>query len=266
MPLSHLREGHHDLAMEGALRIVIAAFDEAAGLRALLPALPDRLHGLELHPIVVSDGSSDGTADVARAHRATVIEFGRNRGKGAAVQAGVDRARELGFEVLVTMDADGQHAVDDLAGVVEPVAHGEADVALGSRYLEKPGRHGVPINRYLVRRATIVILRRLLSRTFTDPYCGYRAFSEKAIDLIDFEGAHYEGELEAIFDVARHGLPVVEVPVARIYGRGTSKMGAQRGRLLGRLAVLRCYAKTIARRGRRRDAAPARSAPARRGR
>lgn len=264
MTLSHGRASHHDLPMEGVLRVVIAAFDEAAGLRLLLPALPERLHGLDVRPIVVSDGSSDDTAAVARAHGASVIEFARNHGKGTAVQAGVARALGLGCDVLVTMDGDGQHAVDDLADVAGPVARGEADVVLGSRYLEDPGRHGVPVNRYLVRRATILILRRLLSRTFTDPYCGYRAFSRRAVDLIAFEGSGYEIELEAIFDSERHGLAVVEVPVARIYGEATSKMGTRRGRLLGRLAVLWCYTRTIVGRARRRSGTPRAAAPVQR--
>lgn len=238
--------------MEGTLCVVLAAFNESAGLDHLLPALPESVHDLAVHPIVVSDGSTDETAEVARGHGVDVIEFANNRGKGAAVRAGIDRARDVGFDVLVTMDADSQHAIDDLAPLVGPVADRSADVVFGSRYLADPGRHGVPVNRYVVRRATVGILRRLLSRTYTDPYCGYRAFSQSALDVIHFDGDRYEGELEAIFDAHRHDLRSVEVPVERIYKPGTSKMGARGGRFRGRIAALWGYARTIVRKNRQR--------------
>jgi glycosyltransferase involved in cell wall biosynthesis len=238
--------------MEGALCIVIAAFNEASGLDVLLPELPASVDGLDVHPIVVSDGSSDDTAEVARRHGVEVVRFAENRGKGVAVRAGIEHARGRGFEILVTMDGDRQHAVDHLPGLVYPIVAGEADVVFGSRYLADPNRHGVPLNRYLVRRATVGILKRLLSRTYTDPYCGYRAFSRDAIDLIEFEGDRYELELEAIFDARRHGLRTIEVPVPRIYCPGTSKMGVRGGRLLGRILVVWSYARTILHRARRR--------------
>ena len=232
------------------IRLVIPAYDEAGSLEKLLPRLPQFVLGHELVPLVVSDGSTDGTVDIARQSGVSVLDLAPNRGKGTAVRAGLRAIEDLQSDIVVFMDADGQHDPNDLARLVAPLDSGEADIVVASRYRDDEGRGNTPRNRYLVRSATVVLLHRILGTRFTDPYCGFRAFRRAALKNIEFCGSRYEGELEVLFDACRSGLAVVEIPIERVYGRGTSKMSADGGRLTGRMRVIRQYALTILRKTR----------------
>jgi glycosyltransferase involved in cell wall biosynthesis len=229
------------------IAVVVPAFNEADRLRTLLPRIPACLFGAPVQVIVVSDGSTDGTEAVALDHRAALVPLPKHRGKGAALRAGFARAMELDPSQLVTMDADGQHDPADLERLVQPVMAGECELATGSRFLSDPSRGPAPLNRYLVRKVLVAALRATLGRTYTDPCCGYRCFSFQAIQAIRLQGDHYQSELEALFEAAIHGLSVMEVPVRRDYPPGCSKMGAQFGRLAGRVWVISQYVSTIAR-------------------
>lgn len=230
--------------------IVIPALNEEDRLRALLPLIPRRLLGMPIVVVVVSDGSSDRTTDVATAGGSNLVVLGTSCGKGAALRAGLQRARELGYDFLVTMDGDGQHDPEDLEELIRPVAGGECDASFGSRYLATTGRGRTPLNRYLVRKATVIYLKHALGLTFTDPFCGYRCFSRVALESINFVGDGYHCELETIFDGVKRDLKIKEVPVRRIYGSGTSKMGVRGGKLLGRARVVGEYLLTVRNRSR----------------
>jgi glycosyltransferase involved in cell wall biosynthesis len=232
------------------IAVVVPAFNEADRLRTLLPRVPACLFGVPVRVIVVSDGSTDATEAAALDHGAVLVRLPRHRGKGAALRAGFTRAMELGPAQLVTMDADGQHDPADLEHLIQPVMSGECALAAGSRFLPDGSRGPAPLNRYLVRKVLIAALRATLGRTYTDPCCGYRCFSVRALQAIRLRGDHYQSELEALFEAAIHGLSVVEVPVRADYPAGCSKMGARFGRLAGRVWVIGQYASTIARKTR----------------
>lgn len=232
------------------IAVVIPAFNEADRLRTLLPRIPASLFDAPVQVIVVSDGSTDGTEVVALDHGTVLVRLPRQRGKGAALRAGIARAMELDPSALVTMDADGQHDPADLERLVQPVMAEKCALAIGNRFLSDPSRGSTPLNRYLVRKVLVAALLATLGRTYTDPCCGYRCFSVEALQVIGLQGNHYQSELEALFEAAIHGLTVVEVPVRRDYPPGCSKMGAQFGRLAGRVWVISQYISTIARKSR----------------
>lgn len=232
------------------IAVVVPAFNEADRLRTVLPRIPACLFGMPVQVIVVSDGSTDGTEAVALDQGAVLVRLPKHRGKGAALRAGFARAMDLDPSQLVTMDADGQHDPADLERLVQPVMAGECALAAGSRFLSDPSRGPAPLNRYLVRKALAAALRATLGRTYTDPCCGYRCFSSRALQAIRLQGDHYQSELEALFEAAIHGLGVVEVPVRADYPPGCSKMGAQFGRMAGRVWVISQYVLTIARKSR----------------
>lgn len=225
--------------------VLIAAYNEAPSLASLLPAIPKTVAGHATTIVLGSDGSTDATVAVAREHGCIVVESPVNRGKGANLRAGMDRASELDYDVLVLLDADGQHDPEDLSRIAAPVLHGDADLVVGSRYTAEHGRGIAPWNRYLVRCATTRLLGRLLGRTFTDPYCGYRALSPLAAQTIELKGDRYQSELEMLFATVVHDLDVEEVAIRKVYGTNTSKMGARRGALLGRLEVIGQYTGAI---------------------
>lgn len=227
----------------GEVAVVVPSFDEAGTIGDVVDGI--EALGLGAEVIVSSDGSTDGTEAAARRHGATVIHHRRNRGKSAALRDGIAAAMRRGCEVVVLMDGDGQHDPADLPALIDPILTGDADIVLGSRYLGSPGRGATPVNRYLVRSSTSWIVGRVLGRPVTDPYCGYRALSRAAADVIALRGSRYQCELEMLFVGSVHELQMTEVPVQRIYGSGTTKMGARYGRLLGRMVVLSQYARAI---------------------
>jgi glycosyltransferase involved in cell wall biosynthesis len=230
--------------------ILIPALNEEAGLRALLPSIPRRLLGMPISVVVVSDGSTDGTHRVVEANAAVLVDLPANQGKGAALRAGLAYAAQLQFEHLITMDGDGQHAAADLERLLAPVAAGICDASFGSRYMQDARCGTTPWNRFLVRRAMVKYLHRRLGTTFTDPFCGYRCFTRAALEHIHFDGDGYHSELEAIFDAVINQLTVVDVPIRRIYGPATSKMGAGGSAFRGRVRVLGQYLEVVTRKSR----------------
>jgi glycosyltransferase involved in cell wall biosynthesis len=230
------------------IAILIAAYNEAAELRRMLPLIPASLLGHGVVAMVASDGSTDGTVAVARDAGCRTVESCFNRGKGATLRMGIAALADTGYDVLVLMDGDGQHDPADLEQLVLPLLEGSADMVVGSRYTNACGREQAPWNRYAVRCATTTLLSRLLRRRFTDPYCGYRAMTRGTVDLMDLEGDRYQSELEMLFAATEHELDVREVPIAKIYGPHTTKMGARHGAVLGRIDVVGQYVGAIAKR------------------
>lgn len=232
------------------IRLIIPAFNEAGALESLLPRLPVTLAGREVVPLVVSDGSTDETVVVARAAGVETIALSPNRGKGTAVRAALQAIDSREWDVAVIMDGDGQHDPADLEALVDPLVSGLAEIAIGSRYATDERRGTTPRNRYAVRWTTVAVLEKILGTHYSDPYCGFRAFTRDALQRVEFCGDRYEGELEVLFDACRCDITVVEVPIKKIYGSGMSKMSASGGKLLGRLRVIGQYLSTIVRKTR----------------
>jgi polyprenyl-phospho-N-acetylgalactosaminyl synthase len=187
--------------------VVIAAFNEARSLgevvRELLPVCPN--------VIVVDDGSSDETWQVAHAAGAVVLRHFLNRGQGAALQTGISYALLRGAEVIVTFDADGQHRPEDIPALVEPIAQGEVEICLGSRFLE----HGdaVPLGRRALLMAAIVFMRITSGLKLSDAHNGLRAFSRRAASGFDIQLDRMAHASEFIDQVRASGLPYKEVAV-----------------------------------------------------
>jgi glycosyltransferase involved in cell wall biosynthesis len=207
----------------GTVVVVVAAFNEARSVGAVVAALRAREHAV----IVVDDGSADETAAIARAAGASVLRHPINRGQGAALQTGILHALRRGARCIVTFDADGQHDVADLPHLIEPILAGRADVVLGSRFLG--GAAGIPALRRLQLRAAVV-LTRLVSRVrVTDAHNGLRAFSRRAAERIEITIDRMGHASEIIDRIRWLGLSFVEVPVRVRYTEYSLAKG-QRGR------------------------------------
>lgn len=165
--------------------------------------------------LVVDDGSLDRTAEMAAESGAVVIQHQRNMGKGAALRTGFKEALERGADMVVTLDADGEHYPRDIPKLVEPIRSGKADIVVGSR-LHDGGEKG-PFMRKLSRGITTLILGRLFNVHVSDTQSGFRCFSRKAIERLDFKGDSFVAESEMLIDASREGLRMVEVPVTYVY-------------------------------------------------
>jgi glycosyltransferase involved in cell wall biosynthesis len=165
--------------------------------------------------IVVDDGSSDDTREVAEAAGAVVVEHDRNHGKGCALNTGLREARALNPRAVVLIDGDGQHRPEEIPEIVAPVLRGEADVVAGSRYLEKASE--VPLHRVWGHRALNTLTHLASGVYLSDSQNGFRAFAPRALDEITFSSNGFSVESEMQFLIGQCGLRVVEAPVTTSY-------------------------------------------------
>lgn len=165
--------------------------------------------------IVIDDGSSDATAQVATDAGAIVLSHAVNQGKGAALNTAFRLLRDQRPNVVVMLDGDGQHLPEELDRLIEPVLAGEADVVIGSRYLENNSR--VPGHRIVGHWMFNWITRLASGVSASDSQSGYRAFSLKAVETICFHSNGFSVESEMQFIVRENGLQLVEIPITIRY-------------------------------------------------
>lgn len=201
--------------------IVIPAFNEAASLPALLAELARTLPAYEC--VVVDDASHDRTAALARAGGARVLRHPYNLGYGAGIQTGYKYALASGAPYVVQMDADGQHLPAEVAALAAPVASGECDVALGSRFLE-PSGYAMGATRSLGRDLFRAVARRA-GLEVTDPTSGFQALSRRALTLYagDWFPTDYP-DVDVLLAAARAGLRIREIPVRMAPGARASTL------------------------------------------
>jgi glycosyltransferase involved in cell wall biosynthesis len=177
--------------------------------------------------IVVDDGSSDATAEVAAAAGAKVLRHQQNQGKAQALNTAFQAARETTAQAVVTLDADGQHRPEELEAVVAPVLRGEADVVIGSRYLAHTCQ--VPRHRVWGHRFFNWLTQTTSGVRATDSQSGYRAFSPRAVSYADFHSQGFSVEAEMQFIAGQQALRVVEVPVSMRYSDRPKRPVMQQG-------------------------------------
>jgi glycosyltransferase involved in cell wall biosynthesis len=200
------------------LAVVIPAYNEATTIGEVVGSLlAVRLPGCETEILVVDDGSTDRTGEIARAAGAVVIRHLINRGLGGALGTGLQAALRRGADVIATFDADGQHASADLAAVVEPIVVGRAEVVIGSRLKNAGTLPAMPLTRRWANQAANLVTRALYGITTSDSQSGLRAFSRPAAERIRIQANQYGVSSEILGEVRRHGLTLTEVPVRAIY-------------------------------------------------
>jgi glycosyltransferase involved in cell wall biosynthesis len=193
--------------------IAIPAYNEQATLPGVLGVLPDEIEGASsIAKLVVDDGSTDGTADAARAGGAAVIRHEKNEGVGRAFQAAVEEALRRGVDAMVTIDADGQFDASQIADLVAPAIAGEADLVTGSRFQESTRPEGMPLAKYLGNRIVAGLLRFLTGTGLSDVSCGFRAYSREALLHLNLFG-RFTYTQETILDLSFKGLRIREIPV-----------------------------------------------------
>lgn len=200
-----------------ACAVIIPCFNEAANIVTVIRGAKKFLP----HVIVINDGSTDDTAAQADSAGAQVINLPRNQGKGAALQVGFARARELGFTWALTMDGDGQHAASDIPSFVHAAQNKHAALVVGDR-LHAP--QGMPFVRRWVNRLMTAWLSRLAGASFADSQCGFRLVSLEAWAKLSLRAEHFETESEMLVQMVEAGHRIKSVPVQVIYNSNASKI------------------------------------------
>lgn len=216
---------------------VIPAFNEGRFIGSVVL----QAHRYAQVVIVVDDGSTDATGEIAHAAGALVVRHERNLGKGAALNSGFRKARELHPDAVVTLDGDAQHEPAEIERLVAPVLRGEADLVVGSRYLRGPA--SVPRGRIWGHRAFTWLTNLASGVHVTDSQSGFRAFSPRAVEAVGFASNGFAVESEMQFMAHEHGLKLLEAPVTAVYQDGPKRsvVGHGLGVLNGLLRLVGQY-------------------------
>jgi hypothetical protein len=200
------------------IAILVPAYNEAENIGYVLDRMPAEVCGVPTAVLVVDDGSRDGTGDVAAEHGAAVARHLINRGGGAALRTGYRLMVESGAEIVVTLDADGQHLPSEMERLVKPVLDGDVDVAHGSRVLGHADRN------HFARELGIVFFNRVVSaitRTkVSDCSNGYRAVRTTVLPQLVLRQEQFHTS-EFMIEAIKRGIPAKEVPITverRLHG------------------------------------------------
>jgi glycosyltransferase involved in cell wall biosynthesis len=212
--------------------VFIPAWNEEENLPAVLDELRGELPDVDV--LVVDDGSTDRTADVAREHGAEVLSLGMNRGLPIGIAAGYAWARGHAYQFCGRVDADGQHPARELVRLLERVREDVCDVAVGSRFVSGEGYEPYRYRPSPVRRLGTALLRRgmriTLQRPFADATSGLYAVNAKALPILAEPFRTEAPEVEALIRLNAAGLRVDEVPVTmEARAAGLSKLRGPEG-------------------------------------
>lgn len=205
---------------DGPVVLVLPAYDEVATVAEVVGRAPETVHGRRVQVLVVDDGSTDGTGEVARTAGAEVISFVENRGLGAAVRAGLAAAVERGAAAVAFCDADGEYAPEELDRMTAPILAGEADYVVGSRF-DGDIRRMLP-HRRIGNIVLTTLLRFVARRPISDGQSGYRAFSRSAASSAEIVHDYNYAQVLTL-DLLAKGFRYREVPITyRFRERGRS--------------------------------------------
>jgi glycosyltransferase involved in cell wall biosynthesis len=198
---------------EAALTVLVAI--PAHNEDRYIGSLVLKLRAASYQVLVVDDGSTDRTADIAAAAGAVVARHSENQGKAAAVRTAFDEARKVGVDALVLLDGDSQHDPLEVEQVLEPVLAGRADLVVGSRFAGVTSR--IPRWRTVGQHALTMATNFGSGMPVSDSQSGFRAFSRRALDGMRLQHVGFSVESEMQFEAKALGLVVEEVPITVHY-------------------------------------------------
>ena len=197
---------------------VVPAYNEAATIGRVVASLREQCPHFDV--LVIDDGSTDATAEVAEAAGAQVLRHPFNLGIGGAVQSGFMYAHEHGYDYMVQVDGDGQHDPGQITVLIDAMdADPSLDMVCGSRFLRSDYRYPSPVSRRTGIHIFAFILSRIVGQRVSDPTSGFRLFNRQGIALFARDYPHDYPEVEAVLMLHFHRLKMREVPV-RMFTRG----------------------------------------------
>ena len=170
--------------------------------------------------LVCDDGSTDSTSEIAESLGAIVIKHPKNLGYGSAIRSIFLKSREINAEILVTIDADGQHKIEDVKKVTKPIVDGQADISIGSRFLEEGDN--APKYRKLGINIITKVTNSSLSEKITDAQSGFRAYNNKVLQSLTPSDSGMGISTEILIKSSNLGLKIAEVPTEIQYEGETS--------------------------------------------
>jgi len=199
------------------IAVLIPAYNAAASLRGVIEGIKGYVSSI----LVVDDGSTDATAEVALAAGVHVLRQRINRGKGVALRTGFWFLLHQGYQAIITMDADGQHDPSYIPLFIDAYKKGKGDIIIGSRAGEF---HAMSWKRRFWNQLGVKAVSKLIGSPLTDTQSGYRLIKAEVLQGLPLRAAGYEVELELLIKACKRGHPVVEIKVTTHYidGRPSS--------------------------------------------
>lgn len=195
------------------LIVIIPAYNEEGTIGEVIGKIPKKLGGISsIEVIVIDDGSTDRTVEIAKKAGAIVYSHSLNKGVGEAFFTGIKQALKMKADVIVNMDADGQFNPLDIPQLIKPILENKADMVTASRFLDKNLVPKMPFFKKIGNRIFTKMISNLTKQKFTDTQCGFRAYSKDAALNLNLFGK-FTYTQEAILDLANKGLRIKEVPL-----------------------------------------------------
>ena len=195
----------------------IPAFNEEKNIAVLITQLKKIADKI----IVCNDGSTDLTSEIAEELGATVINHKKNLGYGAAIRSIFLKSKDLDGDILVTFDADGQHRIEDINRVINPIINGESDLVIGSRFLDESEKE-VPKYRKVGIKVITKITNATIKKQLTDSQSGFRAYSKKVLNELNPSELGMGISTEILIKASAKNFRISEVPIKIIYNGDTS--------------------------------------------
>ncbi len=197
--------------------IGIPAFNEEKNIAKMIVKLKKIYDEI----IVCNDGSTDLTGEIAENLGAIVINHKQNLGYGAGINSIIKKSKEIDTDILVTFDADGQHKVEDVKKVIEPIKNGDADLVIGSRFLSKT-KEKIPEYRKIGINIITKVTNAGLKKKITDSQSGFRAYSKDLISKLDISDMGMGISTEILIKTNSLGFRIAEIPITILYEGKTS--------------------------------------------
>ena len=198
------------------ITIGIPAYNEEKNIASIITKLKKITDSI----IVCDDGSSDMTTEISKNLGAIVISHEKNMGYGVAINSIFQKSKEINVDLLVTFDADGQHRVEDIEKVVEPIKNNDADLVIGSRFLDK--KSDVPNYRKIGIKVITQVTNVSIKKKLTDSQSGFRAYNKQVLSQISPSEVGMGISTEILIKSSSKGLRITEVPITILYSGDTS--------------------------------------------
>ena len=202
------------------LTIGIPAYNEEKNIASIIIKLREITNDI----IVCDDGSNDLTGEIATKLGASVIKHPKNLGYGEAIKSIFNKAKEYNNDALVTFDADGQHNINDISRVVDPILENKADIVIGSRFLKNPKE--IPEYRKFGIKLITKVANLSLKESLTDSQSGFRAYSKKVLEKLNLTDKGMGVSTEILIKSNNYGFRIGEVPINISYEGDTSSENA----------------------------------------
>ena len=198
------------------ITIGIPAYNEEKNIASIITKLKKITDSI----IVCDDGSSDMTTEISKNLGAIVISHEKNMGYGVAINSIFQKSKEINVDLLVTFDADGQHRVEDIEKVIEPIKNNDADLVIGSRFLDK--KSDVPNYRKIGIKVITQVTNVSIKKKLTDSQSGFRAYNKQVLSQISPSEVGMGISTEILIKSSSKGLRITEVPITILYSGDTS--------------------------------------------